>query len=92
MDRITFEFSSEQLEQLDIILDLALKQLGRKFVHEIMEIDEAIKHGELTKLQIVNLQYCLDVVLTRCGKSVGVICLMLDHMITKAVATAREAA
>lgn len=92
MDRITFEFSSEQLEQLDIILDLALKQLGRKFVHEIMEIDEAIKHGELTKLQIVNLQYCLDVVLTRCGKSVGVICLMLDHMIMKAVATAREAA
>jgi hypothetical protein len=92
MDKIAFDFSAEQLAQIDIILDLALKQLGRKFVHEIMEIDEAVKLGELTKMQIVNLQYCLDVVLTRCGKSIGVICLMLDHMISKSVAAAREAA
>jgi hypothetical protein len=92
MDKIAIEFDKSEAEQLDIILDLAVKQLGRRFVAEILDIEGAIKDGQFTKMQVANLQYCLDVALTRCGKSVGFICLMLDRKISAAVAAAMERA
>jgi hypothetical protein len=85
MDKICIEFTAEELETLDVVLDLAIRNTGREFVREILEIEEAAKTAQFSKLQICNLQYCLDVVLTRCGKSAAIMCLLLDNTISKAV-------
>jgi len=90
MEKIPIEFDKSEVERLDVILDLALKQTGLEFVRQILEVEEAIKAGEFTKTQILNLQYALDVALTRCGKSVGQHCLLINVTIMQAVRAWRE--